>query len=123
MAGCYFVELRYVKPPTSQVIRGLFILKLEGQGSLSWAPLSCSLVLSRKTPPSVKGINGFLDLKMKEWLRNLMTRCIAIVPSLVISIIGGSTGRLIIIALDRTVMLIDKSLGSNQIEMEKGAEE
>jgi hypothetical protein len=37
---------------------------------------------------------------MKTWMRNLMTRCIAIFPSLVVSIIGGSNGagRLIIIA-------------------------
>lgn len=43
---------------------------------------------------------GFLDIRMKKWLRNLMTRCIAIAPSLVVSIIGGSSGagRLIIIA-------------------------
>jgi manganese transport protein len=37
---------------------------------------------------------------MKQWLRNLMTRSIAIVPSLIVAIIGGSSGagRLIIIA-------------------------
>ncbi|KAF8031210.1 hypothetical protein BT93_D0423 [Corymbia citriodora subsp. variegata] len=45
-------------------------------------------------------MQGFLDLKMKKWLRNLVTRCIAITPSLIVSIIGGSSGagRLIIIA-------------------------
>ncbi|XP_039056175.1 metal transporter Nramp5-like [Hibiscus syriacus] len=45
-------------------------------------------------------MQGFLDLKMKKWVRNLMTRCIAITPSLIVSIIGGSqgAGRLIIIA-------------------------
>ncbi|KAL3513680.1 hypothetical protein ACH5RR_026397 [Cinchona calisaya] len=45
-------------------------------------------------------MQGFLDLKMKKWTRNVMTRCIAITPSLVVSIIGGSSGagRLIIIA-------------------------
>ncbi|XP_022021577.1 metal transporter Nramp1-like [Helianthus annuus] len=37
-------------------------------------------------------MQGFLDLKMKKWLRNLMTRCIAITPSLIVSIIGGSAG-------------------------------
>ena len=37
---------------------------------------------------------------MKKWIRNLMTRCVAITPSLIVSIIGGSNGaaRLIIIA-------------------------
>ncbi|CAD6226116.1 unnamed protein product [Miscanthus lutarioriparius] len=45
-------------------------------------------------------MQGFLDIKMKQWLRNLMTRSIAIVPSLIVAIIGGSSGagRLIIIA-------------------------
>ncbi|KAL2503609.1 Metal transporter Nramp6 [Abeliophyllum distichum] len=45
-------------------------------------------------------MQGFLDLKMKTWLRNFVTRCIAITPSLVVSIIGGPSGagRLIIIA-------------------------
>ncbi|XP_042507009.1 metal transporter Nramp5-like [Macadamia integrifolia] len=37
-------------------------------------------------------MEGFLDLKMELWLRNLLTRCIAIVPSLVVSIVGGSSG-------------------------------
>ncbi|AES72306.1 putative NRAMP family protein [Medicago truncatula] len=45
-------------------------------------------------------MQGFLDLKMKKWIRNLVTRIVAIAPSLVVSIIGGSSGagRLIIIA-------------------------
>ncbi|XP_059439379.1 metal transporter Nramp7.2-like isoform X2 [Corylus avellana] len=46
-------------------------------------------------------MQGFLDLKMKVWLRNLLTRCIAIAPSLVACIIGGSQGaaKLIIMIL------------------------
>ncbi|GFY96563.1 natural resistance-associated macrophage protein 1 [Actinidia rufa] len=46
-------------------------------------------------------MQGFLDLKIRKWMRNLMTRSIAITPSLIVSIIGGSsvTGRLILIAL------------------------
>ncbi|KAF2296698.1 hypothetical protein GH714_001322 [Hevea brasiliensis] len=45
-------------------------------------------------------MQGFLDLKMRKWIRNLMTRCIAITPSLIVSIISGSSGagRLIIIS-------------------------
>lgn len=45
-------------------------------------------------------LQGFLDLKMKLWLRNLVTRCIAIAPSLIACIIGGpsAAARLIIIA-------------------------
>ncbi|XP_075501555.1 metal transporter Nramp7.2-like [Primulina tabacum] len=45
-------------------------------------------------------MQGFLDLKMELWLRNLVTRCIVILPSLMVGIIGGASGaaRLIIIA-------------------------
>ncbi|KAL6492903.1 hypothetical protein OROGR_032662 [Orobanche gracilis] len=206
MATCFFGELSFVKPPTKQVIKGMFIPKLSGQGATGDAIalvgalvmphnifLHSALVLSRKIPNSVCGINdacryflmesgfalfvaflinvavisvsgtvcsgnniskdikdscddmtlnsasfllknvlgrssstiyaiallasgqsstitgtyagqfimqGFLDLKMRKWLRNLMTRCIAIAPSLIVSVIGGSSGagRLIIIA-------------------------
>ncbi|KAI4337844.1 hypothetical protein L6164_016213 [Bauhinia variegata] len=205
MAGCFFGEMSYVKPPASEVLKG-FLPKLSGQGATGDAIallgalvmphnlfLHSALVLSRKVPSSVRGINdacryfliesgialfiaflinvavvsvsgtvcsadnlssqnsdqcsditlnsasfllqnvlgrssstvyaiallasgqssaitgtyagqyimqGFLDLKMKTWSRNLMTRTIAITPSLIVSIIGGSSGagRLIIIA-------------------------
>ncbi|KAL7117918.1 hypothetical protein ACP275_03G102500 [Erythranthe tilingii] len=206
MAACFFGELSYVKPPAKQVLKGLFIPKLNGQDATGDAIallgalvmphnlfLHSALVLSRKVPNSVRRVNdacryfliesgfalfvaflinvaivsvsatvclvdelkpddkercsdltlnsasfllknvlggssstvyaiallasgqsstitgtyagqfimqGFLDLKMRTWLRNLVTRCIAIAPSLVVSIIGGPSGagRLIIIA-------------------------
>ncbi|KAL1533586.1 metal transporter Nramp5-like [Salvia divinorum] len=206
MAACFFGELSYVNPPAKEVMKGMFVPKLSGQGATGDAIallgalvmphnlfLHSALVLSRKIPNSVRGINdacryfliesgfalfvaflinvavisvsgtvcladdlssenedrcsdltlnsasfllknvlgkssstvyaiallasgqsstitgtyagqyimqGFLELKMRKWTRNLMTRCIAITPSLVVSIIGGSSGagRLIIIA-------------------------
>ncbi|THU57062.1 hypothetical protein C4D60_Mb11t23800 [Musa balbisiana] len=153
MAACFFGELSYVKPPASEVIRGLFVPRLKGDSATSDAIallgalvmphnlfLHSALVLSRKTPPSVKGINdacryfllesgfallvalliniavvsvsgtGFLDIKMRMWLQNLMTRCVAIGPSLIVSIIGGSAGagKLIIIA---SIIVISWILG------------
>ncbi|KAB5557214.1 hypothetical protein DKX38_008123 [Salix brachista] len=206
MAACFFGEMSYVKPPATDVLKGMFIPKLSGQGGTGDAIallgalimphnlfLHSALVLSRKIPNSVRGINdacryfliesgfallvaflinlavisvsgtvcsaqnlpsenadrcgdltlnsasfllrnvlgkssskiyaiallasgqgstitgtyagqyimqGFLELKMRTWIRNLLTRCIAIAPSLVVSIISGSSGasRLIIIA-------------------------
>ncbi|XP_011027698.1 PREDICTED: metal transporter Nramp5-like [Populus euphratica] len=206
MAACFFGEMRHVKPPATDVLKGMFIPKLSGQGSTGDAIallgalvmphnlfLHSALVLSRKTPNSVRGINdacryfliesglalfvaflinlavisvsgtvcsaqnlssenadrcgdltlnsasfllqnvlgkssskiyaiavlasgqsstitgtyagqyimeGFLELRMRKWIRNLVTRCIAITPSLIVSIIDGSSGagRLIIIA-------------------------
>ncbi|KAJ1382544.1 NRAMP family [Sesbania bispinosa] len=206
MAACFFVEMSYVHLPLSDVLKGMFVPKLNGEGAVGDAIallgalimphnlfLHSALVLSRKVPSSMNGINdacryfliesgfalfvaflinvaivsvsgtvcstsnlsaentdqckdlnlnsasfllknvlgrssstiyaiallasgqsstitgtyagqyvmqGFLDIKMKRWKRNLMTRCIAIAPSLIVSIIGGSSGssRLIIIA-------------------------
>lgn len=206
MAACFFGEMSYVKPSAADVLKGMFIPKLSGQGATGDAIallgalimphnlfLHSALVLSRKMPNSVRGINdacryfliesgfalfiaflinlavisvsgtvcsaqnlssenadrcgdltlnsasfllqnvlgkssskiyaiallasgqsstitgtyagqyimqGFLELKMRKWIRNLVTRCIAIAPSLVVAIIGGSSGagRLIIIA-------------------------
>ncbi|KAM7253901.1 hypothetical protein ACFE04_031583 [Oxalis oulophora] len=45
-------------------------------------------------------MQGFLDLRLKPWIRNFLTRCLAIVPSLIVAIVGGSSGagELIIIA-------------------------
>ncbi|CAK9168738.1 unnamed protein product [Ilex paraguariensis] len=206
MAACFFGEMVYVKPPTSDVLKGLFVPKLSGHGAVGNCIallgalvmphnlfLHSALVLSRKIPNSVRGINdacrfflmeaafalfvallinvamisvaaavcsakdlsddnknrcnnlnldsasfllknvlgkssstvyaiallasgqssaitatyagqfimqGFLNLKMKAWKRSLLTRSIAITPSLIVSVIGGSaaSGQLIIIA-------------------------
>ncbi|MBA0748337.1 hypothetical protein Gogos_005176 [Gossypium gossypioides] len=33
MAGCFFGEMSYVKPPASGVVKGIFVPKLNGQGA------------------------------------------------------------------------------------------
>ena len=55
---------------------------------------------------------GFLDLRLKPWLRNLLTRCLAIVPSLIVAVIGGSAGagKLIIIASVRYIFAYPTSI-------------
>lgn len=206
IAVCFFVELGYAKPAATEVLNGLFVPQLKGNGATGLAIsllgamvmphnlfLHSALVLSRKIPRSVRGIKeacrfyliesafallvaflinvsiisvsgsvcnssnlnmedqnscedldlnkasfllrnvlgswssklfafallasgqsstitgtyagqfvmqGFLDLRMEPWLRNLLTRCLAIVPSLIVAVIGGSSGagQLIIIA-------------------------
>ncbi|KMT01050.1 hypothetical protein BVRB_9g223080 [Beta vulgaris subsp. vulgaris] len=206
IAACFLAELGYAKPDASEVMHGLFVPQLKGDGATGLAIsllgamvmphnlfLHSALVLSRKIPRSASGIKeacryymiesgialavaflinisviavsgavcnssnlnpedqkscrdldlneasfllknvlgnwssklfgiallasgqsstitgtyagqyvmqGFLDLRMEPWIRNLLTRCLAIVPSLVVALIGGSAGagRLIIIA-------------------------
>lgn len=206
MAACFFVELGYAKPKASEVLKGLFVPNLKGDGATGLAIsllgamvmphnlfLHSALVLSRKVPRSVQGLNeacrfytmesgfalaiaflinvsvicvsgsvcssknldpddqmncqdldlnkasfllknvlgtwssklfavallasgqsstitgtyagqyvmqGFLDLRLTPWIRNMLTRSLAIVPSLIVALIGGSAGagKLIIIA-------------------------
>lgn len=206
MAACFFAELGYAKPKYSEILKGLFVPQLKGDGATGLAIsllgamvmphnlfLHSALVLSRKVSRSVHGIKeacrfytiesaialalaflinvsiislsgsvcsspnlneedkincddldlnkasfllknvlgkwssklfaiallasgqsstitgtyagqyvmqGFLDLQIIPWKRNLMTRSLAIIPSLVVAIIGGSAGagKLIIIA-------------------------
>ncbi|XP_030935603.1 metal transporter Nramp5-like isoform X2 [Quercus lobata] len=70
MAACFFAEMGYVKPPAGAVLKGMFIPKLSGQGATGDAIallgalvmphnlfLHSALVLSRKIPNSVHGIN------------------------------------------------------------------
>lgn len=33
MAGCFFGEMSYVKPPASDVLKGMFVPKLSGHGA------------------------------------------------------------------------------------------
>ncbi|OVA16080.1 Natural resistance-associated macrophage like [Macleaya cordata] len=206
IAACFFVELGFAKPNASEVLEGLFVPTLKGNGATGLAIsllgamvmphnlfLHSALVLSRKIPRSIQGIKeacrfytiesafalmvaflinvsvisvsgavcnssnlnpedqmsckdldlnkasfllrnvlgswsskifaiallasgqsstitgtyagqyvmqGFLDLRLRPWMRNFLTRCLAIVPSLIVAIIGGSAGagKLIIIA-------------------------
>ncbi|KAJ7951979.1 putative Metal transporter [Quillaja saponaria] len=206
IAACFLVELGYAKPAPKEVLYGLFVPQLKGDGATGLAIsllgamvmphnlfLHSALVLSRKIPRSVGGIKeacrfymiesafalmiaffinvsvisvsgavcnssnlnvedqkscqnldlneasfllrnvlgswssklfaiallasgqsstitgtyagqyvmqGFLDLRLEPWVRNLLTRCLAIVPSLIVALIGGSAGagKLIIIA-------------------------
>ncbi|KAM3683079.1 hypothetical protein ACB098_12G119300 [Castanea mollissima] len=213
MAACFFGEMNYVKPPAANVIKGLFVPKLSGQGAIGNALallgsvimphnlfLHSALVLSRKVPRSVTAINdacqfyliesgfalvvafliniaiisvsgticsannmsddianqcnnlnlgsapfllknvlgrsssiiygiallasgqsssitstysgqiimqGFLDFKMRKWIRNLMTRCIAIAPSLIVSIIAGSKGAAKLIIISTMVLAFE----------------
>lgn len=206
MAACFFAELGYAKPRYPEILKGLFVPQLKGDGATGLAIsllgamvmphnlfLHSALVLSRRVPRSVHGtkeacrfytlesaialtlaffinvsiislsgavcsspnlnpddkincedldlnkasfllknvlgkwssklfaiallasgqsstitgtyagqyvMQGFLDLRITPWKRNLLTRSLAIIPSLVVAIIGGSTGagKLIIIA-------------------------
>ena len=47
MAACYFGELAYVKPPASEVLKGLFVPRLKGSGALA----DSIAMLGQNVPP------------------------------------------------------------------------
>ncbi|KAG6491512.1 hypothetical protein ZIOFF_046444 [Zingiber officinale] len=150
MAGCFFAELTYAKPKSSEILKGLFVPQLKGNGATGLAiSLLGAMVMPSKdlNPEDQQNCNdldlnkasfllknvlgnwssklfavallasgqsstitgtyagqyvmqGFLDLRIPPWIRNLLTRSLAIVPSLIVALIGGSAaaGKLIIIS-------------------------
>ncbi|GMY06705.1 metal transporter nramp5, partial [Fagus crenata] len=71
LAACFFGEMGYVKPPAAAVLKGMFIPKLSGKTATGDAIallgalvmphnlfLHSALVLSRKVPSSVHGVNN-----------------------------------------------------------------
>ena len=61
--------------------------------------LKISVYLAIRFPFCLK-LQGFLQLKYSPWIRNMLTRCVAIVPSLIVSLIAGPSGagKLIIVS-------------------------
>ncbi|KNC84576.1 hypothetical protein, variant [Sphaeroforma arctica JP610] len=49
-------------------------------------------------------MEGFLDIKIELWLRNLFTRAVAIVPSLVICLIAGTDGANTLIIVSSVIL-------------------
>ncbi|KAL6629780.1 hypothetical protein ACP70R_029545 [Stipagrostis hirtigluma subsp. patula] len=49
-------------------------------------------------------MQGFLDMKMKNWVRNLITRVVAIAPSLIVSVVSGPSGAGKLIILSSMVL-------------------
>lgn len=48
---------------------------------------------------------GFLDMKMKNWVRNIITRVIAIAPSLIVAVVSGPSGAGKLIILSSVLLL------------------
>ncbi len=54
-------------------------------------------------------MEGFLDLKLKPWVRRLITRLIAVVPALVVAIIYGEKGTGQLLVLSQVVLSLQLS--------------
>ncbi len=54
-------------------------------------------------------MEGFLDLKLKPWLRRLITRLVAVVPALAVSIIYGEKGTADLLVLSQVILSLQLS--------------
>jgi len=54
-------------------------------------------------------MEGFLNIKLKPWLRRLITRSIAIVPAFIITILYGEKGTTNLLVLSQVVLSIQLS--------------
>lgn len=49
-------------------------------------------------------IEGFIDIKMSLWLRNLLTRAITIVPALIVAILAGNQGSSLALLISSSIV-------------------
>ncbi|MGP8215359.1 MAG: Nramp family divalent metal transporter [Bacteroidia bacterium] len=54
-------------------------------------------------------MEGFLHIRLKPWLRRLITRCIAIVPALIVTIIYGERGTANLLVLSQVILSMQLS--------------
>jgi manganese transport protein len=54
-------------------------------------------------------MEGFLDLRLRPWVRRLITRAIAIVPAVIVSIIAGESGTAKLLILSQVILSLQLS--------------
>ena len=54
-------------------------------------------------------MEGFLDIRIRPWLRRLITRLIAIVPAVIVAIIGGESGTARLLILSQVILSLQLS--------------
>ena len=54
-------------------------------------------------------MEGFLNIKLKPWLRRLITRLIAIIPALIVAIIYGERGTSDLLVLSQVILSLQLS--------------
>lgn len=100
-AECYFVGLENA---------GRLLTKtLGGQASMLWAIALLASGQSSTITGTYAGqfvMSGFVDMSMPMWLRNLLSRGVAIVPSLTVAIIFGPTGANDLVVISSVILAI-----------------
>ena len=54
-------------------------------------------------------MEGFLDLRLRPWVRRLITRAIAIVPAVIVSILAGESGTAKLLILSQVILSLQLS--------------
>ena len=54
-------------------------------------------------------MEGFLDLRLRPWVRRLITRAIAIVPAIIVSIVSGEQGTARLLIFSQVVLSLQLS--------------
>ena len=54
-------------------------------------------------------MEGFLDLKLRPWVRRLITRGIAIVPAVIVSVVAGASGTAKLLLLSQVILSLQLS--------------
>ena len=54
-------------------------------------------------------MEGFLDLRLRPWVRRLITRGIAIVPAIIVSVIAGESGTAKLLVLSQVILSLQLS--------------
>jgi manganese transport protein len=54
-------------------------------------------------------MEGFLNIKLKPWLRRLITRLIAVIPALIVAIIYGEKGTMDLLVLSQVILSMQLS--------------
>jgi len=54
-------------------------------------------------------MEGFLNIRLKPWLRRLITRLIAIIPAVIVTIISGETGTAKLLVLSQVILSLQLS--------------
>ena len=54
-------------------------------------------------------MEGFLDIRIRPWLRRLITRLIAIVPAVIVAIVGGESGTAKLLVLSQVILSLQLS--------------
>jgi manganese transport protein len=75
-----------------------FALLASGQNSTLTGTLAGQIVME-----------GFLDLRMRPWMRRLLTRAIAIVPAVIVAVAYGETGTARLLVLSQVILSLQLS--------------